>query len=162
MEGVDARQLCQDILRYLKGDDVDFFQYSLDLSHLTEFERDVLQQTRRIPYGQTITYSELAGRVGRPAATRAVGQALAKNPYPIVIPCHRVVARSGPGGYMGGVELKTRLLELERSAEPTMIPADGRSRSVLTSSTSAAVAKVKARREPIPENSIAIEFMDAE
>ncbi|MCD4703886.1 MAG: MGMT family protein [Methanosarcinaceae archaeon] len=113
MEGIDARQLCQDILQYLKGDDVDFFRYSLDLSPLTEFEQEVLQQTRRIPYGQTITYSELAGRVGRPKATRAVGQALAKNPYPIVIPCHRVVARSGLGGYAGGIELKTRLLELE-------------------------------------------------
>ena len=116
MGELNIQQLCQDILRYLEGDNVDFMQYSLDLSHMTDFERDVLRQTRMIPYGQTITYSELAIHVGRPTATRAVGQALAKNPYPIIIPCHRVVARSGPGGYMGGVELKTRLLELEKES----------------------------------------------
>jgi len=92
---------------------VDFSGYQLDISGLTEFEQAVLNETKTIPYGETITYAELARRIGRDGAARAVGQALSKNPYPIVIPCHRVVARSGIGGYSGGVGVKKKLLEME-------------------------------------------------
>lgn len=110
---MDIEEMYRDISRYLMGEKVDFLKYEPDLSNLTEFEQDVLNETRKILYGTTITYSELADRIGSSGGARAVGQALSKNPYPIVIPCHRVVARSGIGGYSGGVKLKKRLLEIE-------------------------------------------------
>lgn len=110
---MNTEELYQDISRYLKGEKVDFSKYKPDLSNLTEFQQLVLNETRNIPYGETITYSELARRIGKDKAMRAVGTALSKNPYPIIIPCHRVVAKSGDGGYRGGVGLKKRLLEME-------------------------------------------------
>lgn len=114
----DLELLCQEMLRYLKGEKVDFSWCEVDLSHFTDFERDVLEQTRKIPYGHTITYGELAARIGREGASRAVGSALSKNPYPIVIPCHRVVSSKGMGGFCGGKDpesllVKCKLLELE-------------------------------------------------
>ncbi len=120
---MNSDDLYRDISRYLKGKKVDFLKYEPDLSNLTEFEQDVLNETRKIPYGTTITYSELADRIGRSGGARSVGQALSKNPYPIVIPCHRVVARSGIGGYSGGVELKKRLLNLEAKGITVRSPA---------------------------------------
>ncbi len=110
---MDIEEMYRDISRYLMGEKVDLLKYEPDLSDLTAFEQAVLTETRKIPYGTTITYSELADRIGNSGGARAVGQALSKNPYPIVIPCHRVVARSGIGGYSGGVKLKKRLLEIE-------------------------------------------------
>ncbi len=108
----------QDILRYLSGEEVDFSRYELDLSCLTEFQQKVLSETRKIPYGETITYAELACRIGKDGAAQAVGSALAKNPYPIVIPCHRVISASDIGGFYGEtcgekVELKRKMLEME-------------------------------------------------
>ena len=105
--------LNSDLIRYLGGEVVNFRGYRVDLSHLTGFEQSVLCETRKIGYGSMITYSELARAIGRPKAARAVGNALRKNPTPIVIPCHRVVAQNGIGGYVLGVDLKRRLLELE-------------------------------------------------
>ena len=110
---MNSDELYRDISRYLKGEEVYFSKYEPDLSDLTEFEQAVLNEVRKIPYGAIITYSELADRIGSSGGARAVGQALSKNPYPIVIPCHRVVARSGIGGYRGGVGLKKRLLDIE-------------------------------------------------
>ncbi len=92
------------------------FELRLDLSGLGEFERAVLQATRRVPFGATASYSELARRLKRPRAARAVGNALRRNPVPIVVPCHRVVRADGsPGGYGGppGTAEKTRLLNFE-------------------------------------------------
>ncbi len=86
----------------------------LDLSGLTEFQRGVLEVTSRIPLGESLTYGQVAERLGRPKAARAVGQALGKNPFPLIIPCHRVVGSRSIGGYSSGVELKRRLLEIER------------------------------------------------
>ena len=83
-------------------------------SNLTGFQRKVLLETCRIPKGKTITYGELARRMGRAGAARAVGNALAKNPFPIVVPCHRVVAKDGIGGYSGGVGMKKKLLLKEK------------------------------------------------
>lgn len=87
----------------------------------TEFQKQVWREIAKIPRGQTITYKELARRVGRPRAYRAVANACGRNPVPIVIPCHRVVgspsASSGwkrLGGYAGGIEKKKWLLELEQ------------------------------------------------
>jgi len=86
----------------------------LDLAVVAGFTRRVLGATRRIPPGTTITYGELARRAGSRRACRAVGQVMAHNPVPLVVPCHRVVAAAGPGGYAGGREMKARLLALER------------------------------------------------
>jgi methylated-DNA-[protein]-cysteine S-methyltransferase len=80
----------------------------------TPFQRDVWSALTRIPYGETVSYSELASRIGRPAATRAVGAANGRNPLPIVIPCHRVIGADGSlTGFGGGLPIKRRLLELE-------------------------------------------------
>ena len=108
----------QEILRYFSGEKVDFSCFEPDLSGLTDFQQEVLREVMGIPYGESITYAELACRVGREGAARAVGAALAKNPYPIIIPCHRVVSASGIGGFCGEscgekVDLKRRMLEME-------------------------------------------------
>src|SRR2546427_3668832 len=105
--------LAADLRRYFAGEHVDFSRYRVDLSRYTEFERAVLQETRRIPYGQTRTYGEVAKAIGRPAAARAVGLALGKNRTCILIPCHRVVATNGLGGFSGGIRWKEDLLALE-------------------------------------------------
>ncbi len=88
----------------------------------TEFQREVWRELRRIPFGQTITYGDLARRLAKPGGSRAVGSANGANPLPIVIPCHRVVASKGLGGFSGGRERKIELLRLEGVLLPT---ADG-------------------------------------
>lgn len=81
----------------------------------TEFQKRVWAELTRIPYGETISYAELAKRVGRPGAARAVGRANATNPIAIVVPCHRVIGADGTlTGYAYGVERKRALLDLER------------------------------------------------
>jgi len=90
------------------------FQYPIQLTEGTDFEREVWLALPEVPYGETRTYKWLAERVGRPKATRAVGQALSKNPVPIVLPCHRIIESDGDiGGYSSGVHVKRRLLEME-------------------------------------------------
>lgn len=80
----------------------------------TDFEQEVWNAIKDVPYGETRTYKWLAERVGSPDASRAVGQALSKNPIPIVIPCHRIIESSGKiGGYSSGIDIKRRLLKLE-------------------------------------------------
>lgn len=81
----------------------------------SDFQRQVWAALLRIPWGETLTYGELARRLGREGAARAVGTANGANPLPILIPCHRVVAANGLGGYSGGLALKRRLLTLEGS-----------------------------------------------
>ncbi|MFH1003370.1 MAG: MGMT family protein [Chloroflexota bacterium] len=89
------------------------FPDGLDLSGATPFQRRVWGVTRLIPRGETRSYGWVAGQLGV-ASARAVGQALARNPLPVIVPCHRVVAADGgPGGYRGGLALKRRLLILE-------------------------------------------------
>lgn len=90
-------------------------QFDLELNPSgTDFQLSVLDELIRIPYGQTASYSDIALRVGRPAAVRAVGAANGRNPIPIIIPCHRVIGKSGKlTGFAGGLALKQRLLELE-------------------------------------------------
>ena len=83
----------------------------------TPFQRAVWRQLQDIPYGETISYGELARRVGNPKASRAVGSANGANPIPIVIPCHRVIAAGGKlGGFGGGLPVKQALLDLETRA----------------------------------------------
>ena len=83
----------------------------------TEFQRETWRALTAIPYGETISYAELARRVGRPAASRAVGAANGANPLPIVVPCHRVIGADGSlTGFGGGLPIKRALLELEGAA----------------------------------------------
>jgi methylated-DNA-[protein]-cysteine S-methyltransferase len=97
--------------RYFEGEVIGFSS-DLDISNLSPFEQKVLGETKKIKYGRTITYSQLAEKIGSRGA-RAVGNALGKNPIPIIIPCHRVVAKKSIGGYSAGIDIKTRLLEFE-------------------------------------------------
>ncbi len=101
---------------YFSGNIVTFPD-ELDLSGATAFQRQVWQTTKLIPYGETRSYKWVAEQMGKPEAVRAVGQALARNPLPIIIPCHRVLNIDGRlGGYSGGVAMKQYLLNLEASA----------------------------------------------
>jgi len=91
----------------------------LPIQRVTEFTKQVLTACRNIGFGRTITYSGLAKKLGRPAAARAIGSALAKNPLPLIIPCHRVIRSDGKiGGFSapGGKELKAKLLKHEHAA----------------------------------------------
>ena len=107
--------LQQRINKYLCGEPV-IFNETLDISNSTPFYQEVWQATCKIPYGETRSYKWLASQVGHPKAARAVGQAMAKNPIPIIIPCHRVITSEGKlGGFRGGLVLKRHLLELEQT-----------------------------------------------
>lgn len=93
---------------------VNFSNVELDTELGTDFEREVWHQLRMIPPGETRTYGEIARRLRRPHAARAVGRCNAKNPWSIVVPCHRLVGSDGSlTGYCGGLKMKRRLLELE-------------------------------------------------
>jgi methylated-DNA-[protein]-cysteine S-methyltransferase len=101
---------------YALGGRDDFLDVEVDLETRTEFQRRILRLCRQIPFGQTRTYAQLAAQAGCPRAARAVGNCMAANPIPLVIPCHRVVASGGGlGGYsaLGGLRMKRRLLALE-------------------------------------------------
>ncbi|GAB4342384.1 MAG: hypothetical protein Kow0099_19870 [Candidatus Abyssubacteria bacterium] len=93
------------------------FSFSADLSRCTAFQRRVLLKTAKIPYGQTRTYGWLARQAGSPGASRAVGQVIARNPVPLIIPCHRVLGSAGElRGFAGGLkafDLKRALLDIE-------------------------------------------------
>ncbi len=103
-----ARQLAQ----YLAGERRTF-DVTLAEVEATDFQRDVWAALSEIPYGEVRTYAEVAAAVGRPLAARAVGNANHRNPWPVVVPCHRVVAADGLGGYGGGDTVKRYLLGLE-------------------------------------------------
>ena len=101
------------LVRYFNGHKVDFPD-RLDLSATTAFQCDVWEITRLIPYGETRSYRWVAEQIGKPKAMRAVGQALGRNPLPVIVPCHRVLASNGGlGGFSGGLEMKRFLLSLE-------------------------------------------------
>jgi len=90
------------------------FDVPVDVAFLADFNRRVLQELARVPYGEVVTYGELAARAERPRAARAVGTVMNRNPLPIVLPCHRVIGASGKlVGYAGGLERKETLLRLE-------------------------------------------------
>ena len=106
--------------------EADLSPIELDLSRIGGFEKQVYQIAREVPPGRTITYGEIARRIGDVAHSRRVGQALGRNPWPIVVPCHRVLGADGKaGGFSapGGVDTKMRMLALERARvgdEPTL------------------------------------------
>lgn len=101
---------------YYEGVIINDWDVELSLDTLPPFSRKVLEFAHTIPYGETLTYAEVARSVGNPGAARAVGQALKRNPLPLIIPCHRVVAGKGPGGFTspGGVATKLQMLQWER------------------------------------------------
>jgi len=104
------------VQRHLHGDVQDFLDIVVDVGVAGPFARQVYEAVRNIPPGRTRSYGELATDMNRPAASRAVGQALGRNPIPLLIPCHRVLASNRkPGGFSahGGVETKAKLLEIE-------------------------------------------------
>jgi methylated-DNA-[protein]-cysteine S-methyltransferase len=109
--------LIDKIKRYCSGEKVSFGGCKMDWSSLSTFQQKVLKAAMKIPYGSVETYGSLARKIGCPRGSRAVGNALSKNPFPLVIPCHRIVRGDGkPGGFSagGGVALKNRLLQLEQ------------------------------------------------
>lgn len=111
-------ELVDQLIAYFRGEPVTF-RTRFDWSDATDFEQEVWRACFRIPYGRTLSYKQLAEKVGRPRAARAVGTAMKRNRCPIVVPCHRVLASGGKiGGYSGtgGVELKRGLLEMEQRA----------------------------------------------
>lgn len=90
------------------------FDLAVHIGSLADFNRRVLQELARVPYGEVVTYGELAARAARPRAARAVGTVMNRNPLPIVLPCHRVIGSNGKlVGYAGGLERKETLLRLE-------------------------------------------------
>lgn len=103
-------------LREFLGGRRTVFTVPVDLGGVGSFQARVLAEARRIPFGGVVSYATLARRVGRPRAARAVGNALAANPVPVIVPCHRVVRADGTWGpYALGARLKTALLRLEGS-----------------------------------------------
>ncbi len=114
-DGEILRRAAAQVCEYLEGKRR-VFDVPIDWNLLPPFQRAVLQATAAIPYGQTRTYSDLAAAIGRPGAARAVGRAEARNPLPLIIPCHRVIGRDGKlHGYSMADGLKTKewLLKLE-------------------------------------------------
>lgn len=109
---------------YADGEPVDFADFKLELPKRTPFRDKVLAATRRLGYGATTTYGDLARRVGHPGAARAVGTVMSTNRFPILIPCHRVLAAGGKlGGYTSpsGPDLKQRLLDMEQSTRSSRV-----------------------------------------
>ena len=115
-------KLTGDLRRFFDGEPVEF-DVRLDWSGAAPFDVDVWRTCREIRYGETASYRDLAERLGRPGAARAVGTSMSRNPFAIVVPCHRVVKSDGSlGGYSGpgGVAFKRRLLEMEEAALPAL------------------------------------------
>jgi methylated-DNA-[protein]-cysteine S-methyltransferase len=117
-----AAQARREIIEYLAGRRRTF-TVPVSLAGVPPFHARVLRAARRIPYGRTMTYGQLAAAVGQPRGARAVGQAMARNPVPLIFPCHRVTARAGLGGYGGGLDLKRRLLDREGGKAGSGCPA---------------------------------------
>lgn len=104
---------------YADGARVTFSELAIDCSGMSAFQKRVTDACREIPYGSVVTYGRLAEIAGSPGAARATGTTMRTNRFPIVVPCHRVVAANGLGGYSasGGVTTKTRLLTMERNTQ---------------------------------------------
>jgi methylated-DNA-[protein]-cysteine S-methyltransferase len=126
----DIQKIIDDVVALIAGEKIDFSHVTLDHAPLPEFSRRVYEIVRKIPIGETLTYGEVARKLGDVALSREVGQAMGKNPTPIIMPCHRVVAASGKtGGFSapGGVDTKMRLLSIERrhgNHAPTLFDGD--------------------------------------
>lgn len=107
-----VRQALEELRAFATGRCLDF-SVPLDLRHLPAFTGRVLRALLKVPAGQVTTYGRLAAKAGSPGASRAVGGAVGRNPIPIIVPCHRVVASNGIGGFGLGLDCKRALLALE-------------------------------------------------
>lgn len=102
------------IQRFFKGEKVEFDLELLDFNTCSEVQKKVLIAESEVPRGWVSTYKRIAEKIGKPNGARVVGNSLAKNPFPIIIPCHRAIKTNGElGGYQGGIEMKRKLLEME-------------------------------------------------
>jgi methylated-DNA-[protein]-cysteine S-methyltransferase len=113
------------IAAHLGGVQTDYVDVALDDGSVGAWERSVYRAAAAIPFGETRTYGALARELGRPETAQAVGQALGRNPWPIVVPCHRILAADGrTGGFSapGGATTKLRLLEIEGALAPSSLP----------------------------------------
>jgi len=119
----DVKHAIEEIVALFEGEPRDLATLALDMDDVPEFERRVYETARTVPPGATITYGEIAARIGERGAAQAVGRALGRNPFPIVVPCHRVVAADGSlRGFSapGGIETKRRMLAIEGAGAPTL------------------------------------------
>jgi methylated-DNA-[protein]-cysteine S-methyltransferase len=119
----DVRDAIEAIVALLDGEPDDLRSIALDMDGLPDFNRRVYEVARTVPPGETVSYGELAERIGERGAAQAVGQALGRNPFPIVVPCHRVLAADGTlRGFSapGGIETKRRMLAIEGAGAPTL------------------------------------------
>lgn len=106
----DIQQVIERIIILLQGERIDLTDVLVDMERVPAFNRQVYEIARSIPPGSTLTYGDVAKRLGDPAIAREVGQALGQNPFPIIVPCHRVIAAGGKtGGFSGGDGVKTKL-----------------------------------------------------
>ena len=113
-----GKTLAQEIQSYLQGENFKFSDYPVIWNKTTTFCKLVLSNLGHIPYGKTLSYSELAMIIGCPSAIRAVGQALKRNPWPILFPCHRVIGKNGQlKGFSSGIAWKGILLNIEKFAK---------------------------------------------
>ena len=121
-----ARRAIDDIIALLRGEPIDLLPIALDYTGVPEFHQRVYEVARTIQPGHTLTYGEIATRLGAIGAARAIGQAMGKNPFPIIVPCHRVLAAGGKlGGFSahGGGATKQRMLAIECGNGPLFQPA---------------------------------------
>ena len=111
---VEINEVAARIESFLHGEDIRFSLEKIRLDLCSTFQREALQAEHGIPRGRISTYQRIAGYLGRASSARAVGMALARNPFPIIIPCHRATRADGTlGGYQGGLAMKRKLLEME-------------------------------------------------
>ena len=121
-----VQRTIEGIVQLLQGEASDLAAIALDMAGVPSFDRRVYEVARTIPPGATLSYGDIAARLSAPGEARAVGQALGQNPFPLVVPCHRVLAAGGKvGGFSanGGIATKLRLLSIERartSSAPTL------------------------------------------
>ncbi len=111
-----VEKIIQKMQRHLQGSEEDFQNLPYFWDKVTDFQRKVYQGALQIPYGKVVSYKGLAEQIGKPKAARAVGQALSKNPFPLIVPCHRILASGNrPGGFTayGGLNTKEKLLQIE-------------------------------------------------
>ena len=126
----EVQKIIDEVIALIAGEKIDFSYVVLDHAPLPEFSKRVYEIVRTIPIGQTLTYGDIAKRLGDVSLSREVGQAMGKNPTPVIMPCHRVVAASGKtGGFSapGGVDTKMKLLSIERrhgDHPPTLFDGD--------------------------------------
>lgn len=115
LAGADSvSSLCRSVVAHLAGIETSYARFSIDVAWATPLQRAFLDVARAIPWGETVSYGELAALAGRPGAARAAGSFCAENRFALIVPCHRVVAANGIGGYgAAGIELKRHLLALE-------------------------------------------------